>query len=383
MKRLLIILLFLSQGVMGLTSSEVSENINSLMNKINHLNQDLQQKQQQQKKLDNAINDSNAAISESEKILRQLKSQRDLDRTQLNEIADALPGIESTTLVIQKNVRKAIAIIYQQTLQLSNDSSLPGNDTLNDKRKQKYLLALLKIETTKYQQLQAKLDQLSSLNNKLQQEVARLNNQLDATAQKQQQLLLAKHAKMNQIQELNAQIVFEQKQLVGLSQKQAELNRLLIALGRDANETSTTTANSTKLAIPDAINNDSNDSFFRRKLAKPLKTKVIVPYGALRHRVRNNGVLYEGNNNAVFSISSGVVMYSSNLPGFGTVIVINHGNNYMSIYGGVLPNVKKGQAVTTGEVIANSGVAANQPMGGVYFELRHLGQPINPGELAN
>lgn len=383
MKRLLIILLFLSRAVIGVTSSEVSQNINSLMSKINHLNQDLQQKQQQQKKLDNAINDSNAAISESEKILRQLKSKRDLDRAQLNEIADALPEIESTTLVIQKNVRKAIAVIYQQTLQLSNDSYLSGNDTLNDKRKQKYLLALLKIETTKYQQLQTKLDQLSGLNIKLQQEVTRLNNQLDTTAQKQQQLLLAKHTKMNQIHQLNEQIAFEQQQLVGLSQKQAELNRLLLAIGRDSNEQKVTKVSSAKVAIPDTLNGDTNDPFFRRKLAKPLKTKVIVPYGALRHGVRNNGVLYEGNNNVVFSISGGVVMYASNLPGFGTVIVINHGNNYMSIYGGVVPNVKKGQTVTTGEVIANSGVAANQPMGGVYFELRHLGQPINPGELAN
>lgn len=404
MKWLLLILSVVSFSATAVNSNEVRQNINGLMDKINHLNQDLQQKQRQQKNLDNAINDSDTAISQSEQILRDLKNQRNMDIEQLKEISAVLPEIESTTALIQKNVKTAIAIIYQQTLQLRNDSVMPSNNTLDNKRKQMYLLSLLDVESKKYQQLQVKLDQLSGLNNKLNQEVARLNQRLETTTQKQQQLMVQKRAKINQAQQLDAQIALEQKELVGFNQKQAELNRLLTALGKDAVDSSTKVVrnnNTGSAAAPTSAtayksssvryndtnmldSNADNSQFFRRKLAKPLNTKVLIPYGVLRHGVRNTGVLYTApNNNAVFAVSDGVVMYASELPGLGMVIVINHGNHYMSTYGGVLPKVKKGQKVTTGQIIATSGSTTNQPMGGVYFELRHLGQPVNPGELAN
>lgn len=387
MKRYLSLFLFLGMPAFAVTQTEVNQNISGLMVKIDQVNQDLQKKQKQQKSLDSAISDSEQAIGASQQLLSQLKEKRSLDVQQLKELNTVLPEMESATQQAQSHVRSAISSIYQEirTIQTTSQSVIAGNDTLDSKRKQTYLVELLKAEQVKYQSLQVKLDQLKVLNDKLALEVDRLNTQLGVTTKTQQQLLLEKQSKLDQEQALHDEINETQKQLSDLKQKQSELNKLLHTLQQTAykqpKKTSTikTTVNTNnEMSAP-----EDDSPFFNRKLAKPLNAKVAIPYGAMRHGVRNNGVLYNATNTVVYSISDGVVMYVGDLPGFGTVLVINHGDNYMSIYGGVIPSIRKGQNVTTGQVIANAGTKTNQPMGGVYFELRHLGRPVNPLELAN
>jgi septal ring factor EnvC (AmiA/AmiB activator) len=121
-----------------------------------------------------------------------------------------------------------------------------------------------------------------------------------------------------------------------------------------------------------------------RKLTRPVEGKISVGFGQMRDSVRNNGVLLSVNDNTpVYAISNGSVLFSGELPGFGQIIVIDHGDNYTSVYSGILSKVAKGTYVSAGSQIAISGNNSNQPMGGVYFELRHLGKPVNPTKLFN
>lgn len=390
--KILVSLVLMNAAAFAVSTNEVNQNLSSLVSKINQVNYDLAKKHSQKKNLDGAISDSNEAIKESSKLLGQLKEERSVSASQLNEINRTLPQIRQATQDVQDNVKLAIAHIYQQIkiLQNNSDSVLAVNDTLQTKRKTQYLINILQVEQAKYQSLQTKLNELYIANDKLAVEVARIDKELGDKAKEQEKLQALKQQKIHQAQELSAEIKDEQEQLSGLTQKQAELNRLLAALASTENETKkaskTNQANSGAGIVhtkPDT-SDENNSPFFNRTLAKPLNAKISVAYGAKRHGVRNNGVLYNSTNAPVYSISDGMVMYSGDLPGFGQVIVINHGDNYMSIYGGVLPQgVSRGQRVRMGQIIANSGSAKNQAMGGVYFELRHYGKPVNPSDLVN
>jgi len=81
----------------------------------------------------------------------------------------------------------------------------------------------------------------------------------------------------------------------------------------------------------------------------------------------------------ICAASSGVVAYAGNgLTGYGNLIIIKHNNNYMTAYGNNLRNlVREGQVVQAGQVIANIGVV-DRRYWGVHFEIRRLGQPVNP-----
>lgn len=406
------------------SSTALSNNIKDLTGQINQINQDLAAKQQKQQQIAAALKDSQSAITKSQALLAKLRKQRDGDLQQLQQLSAAIPQMESATQQAKALVTQSINQIYSQINKINShpDSLFAANSSLDDERKKIYLTELLKVEQGKYQQLNQKLVQLQNLNANLQAEVTRLDKQLGEKSQQHQQLVQTTQEKTQQVIAVKQQIDQEKKQLNHLKQRQTQLNKLLkqiadaerkqqlaarkaaaaaaqqkkIAAANNANNgnNSANNTNSTAQQPPAAtkpINNASidtsvedNSPFLSRKLAKPVSGKIVVGFGQMRDSVRNNGVLLQtADNTPVFAMSNGTVLFSGELPGFGQIIVIDHGDNYTSVYSGVLAQVGKGSRVKTGQQIANSGSENNQPMGGIYIELRHLGKPVNPTSAFN
>ncbi|HKR76187.1 MAG TPA: peptidoglycan DD-metalloendopeptidase family protein, partial [Rhodanobacter sp.] len=92
-----------------------------------------------------------------------------------------------------------------------------------------------------------------------------------------------------------------------------------------------------------------------------------------------NGVLIRAaGGSEVHAVANGRVVYAGFLRGYGMLLILNHGNGWMSMYGnnetllhGVGDAVKAGEAVGTAS--APTGVNT-----GAYFELRRDGQPVDP-----
>jgi len=81
----------------------------------------------------------------------------------------------------------------------------------------------------------------------------------------------------------------------------------------------------------------------------------------------------------VHAIADGEVVYSDWLQGFGRLIIVDHGDSFMTLYGGnrqVL--VTSGDWVDTGHTIATVGQSSGQKETGLYFEIRHDAKPIDP-----
>ncbi len=81
----------------------------------------------------------------------------------------------------------------------------------------------------------------------------------------------------------------------------------------------------------------------------------------------------------IYAALGGVVAYAGNgLAGYGNLIIIKHNDQFLTAYGHNLRNyVHEGQAVKTGQVIADMGMIERRYWG-VHFEIRRLGQPVNP-----
>jgi septal ring factor EnvC (AmiA/AmiB activator) len=81
----------------------------------------------------------------------------------------------------------------------------------------------------------------------------------------------------------------------------------------------------------------------------------------------------------VRAVSQGRVAFADWMRGFGLLLIIDHGDGYMSLYGHNQALYKEvGERVDTGEVVAALGASGGQMESGLYFELRHQGRPINP-----
>lgn len=82
---------------------------------------------------------------------------------------------------------------------------------------------------------------------------------------------------------------------------------------------------------------------------------------------------------AVKSIAGGTVVFADWMRGFGNLIIIDHGKNYMSVYGyNQSLSRKVGDNVASGQTIARAGSTGGQVEPALYFEIRRGSQPIDP-----
>lgn len=81
----------------------------------------------------------------------------------------------------------------------------------------------------------------------------------------------------------------------------------------------------------------------------------------------------------VRAVADGTVVYADWLRGFGNLVIVDHGDDYLTVYGNNEALFKStGERVSSGEVIASVGDSGGNPESGLYFEIRHEGRPVDP-----
>ena len=79
------------------------------------------------------------------------------------------------------------------------------------------------------------------------------------------------------------------------------------------------------------------------------------------------------------AVAGGRIVFAEWLRGFGNLIIVDHGSQYMSIYGNNQSLLKRpGDAVKAGDVIASVGNSGGNEQSGLYFEMRHQGRAFDP-----
>ena len=79
------------------------------------------------------------------------------------------------------------------------------------------------------------------------------------------------------------------------------------------------------------------------------------------------------------AVAHGRVAYSDWLKGYGLVLIVDHGEGFITLYAhneALLKDV--GDWVRRGEALATAGASGGRSESGVYFELRRNGRPQNP-----
>ena len=117
------------------------------------------------------------------------------------------------------------------------------------------------------------------------------------------------------------------------------------------------------------------------RLSWPSKGKLTHTFGQRKHGGINwKGVLISAaEGTSVNSIHNGQVVFADWLKGYGWVIVVDHGEGFMSLYGHAQTLLKDvGDMVREGESVALVGQSGGQADSGLYFEIRHKGRAVNP-----
>ena len=134
--------------------------------------------------------------------------------------------------------------------------------------------------------------------------------------------------------------------------------------------------------LPDNRFDGSPFDQLKGRLALPVKGEVTNRFGAPRP---DSTVLWKGlflrtfAGQAVKAVAAGRVVFADWLRGFGNLLIVDHGNGYMSLYGNNETIYKQvGDVLHGGDIVAAVGNSGGNEDSGLYFELRHESKPLDP-----
>ena len=116
-------------------------------------------------------------------------------------------------------------------------------------------------------------------------------------------------------------------------------------------------------------------------LGWPVAGNLLASFGGrLPDGRRSDGVLIAAPAGATIkAVADGAVVFADWMTGYGNILIVDHGNGYMSLYAhadGLLKD--PGTPVRRGDPVATVGTSGGQEMAALYFELRRNGTPVNP-----
>ena len=211
---------------------------------------------------------------------------------------------------------------------------------------------------------QLNIQQLKTANEKLQQSTSKLEALKRDQQTQKKRFGKRKESRKVVLAKLNQEIQSKEHRLEKLVADELALAKVLKELARNALPTF------------------SNLRELKGKLRYPIKGRIRHNYGESRNlgKMRWKGILISGREGQdIRTIAPGKVVFADWIRGYGLMVIIDHGNSYMSLYGHNQGLYKEaGDTVKNNEIIAALGNSGGNSELGVYFELRHKGKAINP-----
>jgi len=272
-----------------------------------------------------------------------------------------------------KSQRDALAALLRSAYALGRDEELKlllqQNDVAAIARVLAYNRYFQRSRIGRIDQLSADLEALADVQASIRDKTAELAATRDARAAEGTRLDTERSERETLVDSLDAKLKEQGARAAALGKDEKSLAGLLEKL-RDV-----------FADIPKQLAGAEPFASMRGHLAWPLTGKVVTAFGAADESGRrSSGLLLSAKTGtAVHAVSHGRVAFADWLRGYGLMIIVDHGDGYLSLYGcneTLLKDV--GDWVNAGETIATSGASGGQKTAGLYFELRAKGQAVDP-----
>lgn len=212
---------------------------------------------------------------------------------------------------------------------------------------------------------QGTLAELEATDRELEAKKVNQREQQEALSAEQRSLNSERASRADLISQLDAETESKTAEYERLEADRTRLETLLAELRRRASELDGSAFASAQGTLPMPTDGRIRHAFGSRRADGRLRwhgLDIVAPVGT-----------------DVTAVFRGRVVFSDWLRGFGLLTILDHGSDYMTLYGHADSLHKKvGDWVESGEVIASAGNSGGKKEPGVYFEVRHKGEPKDP-----
>jgi murein hydrolase activator len=350
--------------------AEVEQALGQLQQDIKKLQRSLKSKQKQQSEAITSLRTAEKQIATTTKILRSTQRQLSRKEGELKTSQKQQRNLESTKSQQKKALAQQIKSSFINGRQEYLKMLLNQEDPEALGRMLVYFEYMNKARSEKVAQLQKTLVDLDNIEQKIQQEINTLNILKKSKQEETIRLSKLKEQRKSLVANLGKEIANKNEQLTELQVNAAELQQLIDSVQETID----------KIEFTQPLDGLKSK---RGKMKWPTKGRRTKSFGSqLSGGMRSNGVLIQAQEGtSVNAIHYGRIVYADWLRGFGLLVIIDHGEGYMSLYGYNQALYKQvGDWVESGEPVATVGLSGGQQQAGLYFELRHQGKPFNPAK---
>ncbi|TAM44461.1 MAG: peptidase M23 [Gammaproteobacteria bacterium] len=308
-------------------------------------------------------------IHESARTLRALDARLKAARQQHDRLRERAAnerrelGHQMTAL--ERQLRAAHAMGNEEPLKLLLNQDEPARMT----RVLTYYRLLNQARTERVTAIRASLARLQGLEQRLQAQTQELEATRAQQRREQESFEQARGRRTELLASLNLQVRDRSQEIGRLRADEKRLERLVEEL---------------KAALPALAPPAAGERFanLKGRLPLPVNGRLLARYGddkgvgSLKWR---GALLTAREGQEVRAVHRGRVAYADWLRGFGLLLILEHGDGYMTLYGHNQSLYREvGEWVDGGQVIAAAGNTGDTPQAGVYFEIRHDGEPVDP-----
>ena len=358
-----------AQAEQSVSQVEIEARLKALEKEISNYKETLDSTQGQKSEIEATLERNeqgiNKLINEIDTIEKELDTTNDKVSSLTEKQKELLTVKSEQQYYIEQQVRAAYEIGSQEYLKVLLNQEDPNEIA----RMLTYYDYFNQARSRQIESYNLTLLDLDRVTQELAEETVVLESQRRALGAQQKSLTSVQKEKQMTLKALISQISTTGSALLKLEQNRGRLEQLLDKLEES-------------LANLDAPRSAQPFAGMQGKLQLPVEGRISHRFGNQRNqgKLRWHGIFIDAaEGESVYAVHYGRVVFSDWLRGFGLLMIISHGEGYMSLYGHNQALFREtGDWVSAGEVIAAVGDSGGQDKTGLYFEIRIDGKPNNP-----
>lgn len=342
-----------------------------------------------------ALAESERAISAVNRRLRELSASREQVERQIAVLQDRSRAVNAR----QSEQERQLALVLKSQFALAQRSPwhslIDGENPNRVARDLGYLDYVARAQARLIDELRERRQELGELEAESRAKRAELAAIAEDERNNRAQLVRQQAARKQALARLARQIAAQRQSIATLERDDQRLAGLIENIGRILAEQARRAAERARLqaAAPAPAprgtaepQTASNFAGLRGKLLLPVKGEIAARFGSPRRTDAGvdgptwKGVFIRAAEGAeVHAAAAGRVVFADWLRGFGNLLILDHGEGAMTVYGNnetLLASV--GERVEAGAVIAQVGNTGGSADSGLYFEIRLEGRPVDP-----
>jgi septal ring factor EnvC (AmiA/AmiB activator) len=345
-----------------------------LRGRIEALQQELERKEGAKKEAADALRDSERAISQANRALAVIEAESRRLRTETARIAERRKALERSAGEREAALGRMLAARQAAGAPDALRVALSGDDPAALARNLYYLGYVSRATAAVLREYRAGIVEAEKLARETEMRQARLRTLEQASRVDRERVVKERRERRRVLDRVAVDIRKNRRDIQQLRADESRLARLVQEIGRVVYGRVERTPEAAARAEPFAS--------LRGKLSLPVRGELTGRFGAPRGAagIEAKGVFIRApQGQPVKAVAQGQVVYADWMRGFGNLLIVDHGQAYLSIYANNESLLKQvGENVTSGETLATTGASGGNEETGLYFELRHLGRAFDP-----